>query len=174
MSRIRITIYAIYGIVGFLVGFSFILPNTYTVYRDTLIDAQADKIHHYVGDLDQWPNWTTWKKHDPSLAINVLKPKGKGANQRWLGASGTGSLTFIREETWYGVDYDLIIDNNPPSRASILYSLKDEKTHVEWTMKGVVDIPVAGPYMAMVMDGMLGNMLAENLESLKLVVEQNN
>ncbi|AWB65508.1 hypothetical protein C2869_03245 [Saccharobesus litoralis] len=174
MSKIRIAVYAIYVFVGLIVGFSFILPNNYSVYRGVIVDAQPNEIHEYVGNLDNWSDWTLWQQQDPSLKIAVLKPTGVGANQRWGGDSGTGSLTFIREDTWYGVDYDLIVDNNPPMRASILYSLDGNMTRVEWFMRGKVNIPIAGPYMALMMDGMLGSMLQDNLDNLKRVVESAN
>ncbi|WP_111980422.1 SRPBCC family protein [Algibacillus agarilyticus] len=173
MSKIRIFIYAIYAVLALIVTCSYFLPNTYQINKSILINSAPDKIHYYVGNLDNWPEWSLWLKQDPSLNIQVLQPTGKGASQRWQGTSGKGSLTFIREDKWYGIDYDLIIDNNPPSRAGIHYILEDSSTLVEWVISGKVDIPIAGPFMALLMDSFLGGVLQDNLENLKHVVENN-
>ncbi|NTS78335.1 SRPBCC family protein [Catenovulum sp. SM1970] len=171
MTIIKYLSYLVSGAVLFFVAFGLYLPDDYKVERQIKINAPADEIHIYVGNLDRWHKWTIWQDLEPDMQINVLKSEGVGAEQRWSSKSGTGSLTFTRTDDFYGVDYDLVFDSSTTAKAGIHYSLADQATIVSWQMSGQVTTPVIGPYVAMMMDGMLGPTFEKSLINLKELVE---
>ena len=177
LSAISIVVILLFaGIVGLF------LSKDYSVSRSVSINASNDLIHNYVGDLENWEQWTTWKLDDPSIVIfKGEKSHGVGAKQSWKGNSGEGKLEFTAASPNKGIVYDLYFDGgDQKSIASMLYSKDDSNptnkglTKVTWTMTGTMDIPILGGYFAMMIDSMIGTMFERGLTRLKAVVEKKN
>ncbi len=150
------------------------LPKEFSVKRTISINAATDTIHQYVGNLDNWEQWTPWKQDDPSIVVfKGIKSQGVGATQSWKGDSGEGKLEVTESDPDKGIVYDLYFDGGEQkSVSSMLYSKDGNNTVVTWSMSGSMDIPVLGGYFSMMMDGMIGKMFDRGLSRLKSVSEK--
>jgi len=172
LSAISVTfIIIIAGVIGLF------LPKDYSVSRSVSIKASNELIHEYIGNLENWEQWTTWKLDDPTMVIfKGIKSQGVGAGQSWKGSSGEGKLEFTASSVINGIEYDLYFDeSNLKSEASMLYSKDNdnaEATIVTWNMTGTIDIPILGGYFAIMIDSMIGTMFDRGLSRLKSVVEK--
>lgn len=171
LKLFSISIAVIILIIG-LIGI--FLPKNFSVSRSISINASTELIHNFVGNLDNWEQWTTWKLDDPSMSIfKGAKSQGVGASQSWKGDSGEGKLEFIESSTEKGIVYDLYFDGgDQKSVSSMLYSKDGDNTLVTWNMSGSMEIPVLGGYFVMMMDSMIGKMFDRGLKRLKIVTEK--
>ena len=80
-------------VLGLVIIVGLFLPGDYMVTRTVEISATPDQIHEYVGDLKRWPEWSPWKKTDPTIEITL------GASQSWTDKSGGGSLTVTQSDS---------------------------------------------------------------------------
>ena len=148
------------------------LPKDYTVERSIVIDAEPAKVHALVGDLTRWSEWSPWEESDPSIRVKPgSQTTGVGASQSWTGGSGNGELIFT-DYSEQGVEYDLIFEDGAwTSEAGIKYGLVNGTTGVSWWMKGSIDMPVVGGYMALMIENFSEPMFERGLERLKLAAE---
>jgi len=157
-------------IVAAVVGF--LLPHAYHVEESININAKPSKIHDYVGDLKMWDAWTPWKEMDPSVQVTFGKEtKGVGASQTWTGKDGVGSLKFTASDPKTGVEYDMMFDKTP-AKGGVRYDQKGDVTTVTWWLKGDMDTPVIGGYLALLMPRMVGSAFKDGLTKLKREVEK--
>ncbi|MFV2061009.1 MAG: SRPBCC family protein [Gammaproteobacteria bacterium] len=150
------------------------LPKDFSVRRSISINASNELIHNFVGNLDNWEQWTTWKLDDPSMLIfKGSKSQGVGASQSWKGDSGEGKLEITESSAEKGIVYDLYFDGgDQKSVSSMLYSKDGDNTLVTWSMSGSMEIPVLGGYFVMMIDSMIGQMFDRGLKRLKTVSEK--
>jgi len=159
-----------------LIGFvGLFLPQDYQVTRTITIKASPDKIHHLVADLSQWPRWNPWLELEPSVKVTLGdKLTGVGANQHWTDNSGGGRLSFIASSATTGIIYNIwFSDAKQPAVAHLNYIvLGAEKTKVEWTISGEVQLPIIGFYLAQAMDLMIGPAFELGLNNLEREINQ--
>ncbi len=167
----KIFTYSLTALLVAIAGLGLFLPNNYKIEKSILIDAPSQEVHHYIGDLAKWEAWRQTKQADPSLEITITQATGESANQRWDSENGTGSIQFLRSDEYYGIDYDLIYEGQQPTRAGIHYSSENGKTKVTWTLTGIIDVAIFGPYTAMLMDPIMGPTFEQSLERLKQLSE---
>ena len=151
-----------------------VLPTNFDVSRVAVINAPAEKVHEYVGDLDKWDAWTPWKDADPTIVVTPgAQSSDVGASQSWTGDSGNGSLTVTKSSPTQGIEYDLILDPGESRSVGVMrYSAAGEgNTEVTWSMTGAMGMPVIGGYFAMMMDSWVGPMFEQGLSKLKTAAE---
>jgi len=84
-------------VLGLVIIVGLFLPSNYMVTRTVEISATPDQIHEYVGDLKRWPEWSPWKKADPTIEFTLgALTEGVGTSQSWTDKSGGGSLTVTQ------------------------------------------------------------------------------
>jgi len=150
-----------------------ILPNDFKVERSIVIKATNHNIHQYVNDLKRWPRWSPWLKQDPSIKI-VLGDitEGVGASQQWTAKGGGGHLMITQSSAESGIDYNFYFEGDDTAYpASIHYSEGKMPITVTWSMHGQIDHLILGPYIAMLMNPMVGKSFSEGLNRLKSVIE---
>ena len=174
MKILKSLLSAIIIIIVVVVVVGLFLPTSYTIERSIVIDAPPSRIHEYIGDLKNWDYWSPWKEEDLTLVItHGEKTKGVGASQSWVGDNGDGALTFTKDSSTEGIEYDLVFDGGTyVCRGAMIYDpLEDGETKVTWTMSGDMGTPFIGGYFAMMMDSMVGGMFDKGLSNLKNTVE---
>lgn len=151
-----------------------LLPTAYSVTRSVTIQADVAKVHEFVGDLTKWDQWAPWKDEDPTILTTFgEQTSGIGASQSWVGKDGDGSLTFTASSPTKGIEYDLFFEEGAyKCWAAMLYKPEGKNTTVIWMMKGDMETPVLGGYVALMMDSFVGNMFDRGLAKLKDVVDQ--
>jgi hypothetical protein len=149
------------------------LPRDWSVSRSVTIDAPQPRVHALCEDLEQWPAWTPWFKTDPELEITLgAITRGTGASQSWRGKGSAGELVFTRCEPDWGVAFDLVFTDRGTRAASTLcYAAADSGTVVTWDMQGDSGWNVLNRLLGVMMDPVMGPMLEDGLERLKLVAE---
>ncbi len=148
----------------------FVLDGRYDLSREITIKAPPEAIHRQVGDLDQWPNWLPFTKHDPSVKTIVEKPTGVGAHQHWTSDNGNGKLTFTTSDEQKGIEYDMVFDEKWKAQGAITYIKVGDDTRVIWRMTGQNE-DFMGKWFAVAMRPMMGPKLEEGLSDLKAKVE---
>jgi hypothetical protein len=148
----------------------FVLDGKYELSREIAIKAPPAEVHKQVGDLQQWPNWLPFTKHDPSVNVTIEQPTGVGARQHWTGKSGNGELTFTASDEEKGVEFDMLFDKKYASKGSLSYAKAGDDTRVTWRMTGQND-DFVGRWMAVLMPYMVGPYFEEGLGDLKKKVE---
>ncbi|WP_444996622.1 SRPBCC family protein [Aliikangiella sp. IMCC44359] len=162
-------------IILFIIG-GLILDNKVNVTREIEIQASPEKIHLFVNDLNQWPQWTPWIDLDPTIKTTIgAVTHGVGAMQSWTGESGSGSLTFTQSSPENGIVYDLTFEGDPTVYISgMRYSANGDKTIVTWYMTGEMQPIIIGNYFAQLMDVFVGDSFSSGLNKLKKAVESSN
>lgn len=158
-----------------LLTLGLVLPSSFSVSREVVIDAPTNIIHQHINDLYRWPDWSPWQEMDPSVKVTIGKvTMGKGAVQHWQDDSGGGQLKFIASDPDKGIEYLIWFGDSPqPAFASMRYHRhSDTITRVSWSLEGELDSPVVGPYLAMMMDEFVGPAFKLGLDNLKREAER--
>jgi len=150
----------------------FFLPGDYSLERSIVINAKPADVHKVVGDLARWEDWMPWKESDPSIHVTLGdKTTGVGASQKWTSKDGAGSLVFTASDKDKGVEYDMTF-GEWTSKGAVRYEEVGKSTKVTWSMKGAIDTPVIGGYMALLMPQMISGQFDKGLQNLKRAVEK--
>lgn len=139
----KVLFYVLFAVVTFVVTLALLsqrLESTYMIERDILIKAPIDKVFAEVSDLKKWPNWSPWKKRDPSVeyVFDGDKTQSVGDKCSWKSAkSGSGTLTITESSPPNVFAYTLQFDDwsNVPTGEFHLIHMGDE-VKVVWTMRG--------------------------------------
>ncbi len=176
MKILKGFLFTVLALVVVFVAVGYFLPKDYDMERSIVIDATPERIHAYVGDLEQWDKWMPWKEADPSIEVKLgEKTKGVGAHQSWTGKDGKGELTFTASDPDKGIEYDMAFimdeDTRAESHCVTSYEKVEGGTKVTWAMKGTMPGAVLGGWFAMLMDSMAGKDFDKGLSKLKALAE---
>jgi len=151
----------------------FMLPASYTISRSIVIDAPPTDVHTYLGDLNNWPNWTPWFKGDSNLEVSIgTVAQGVGAHQTWQGNSSSGELTITRCEQDWGIAFDMALDKGRKMTAcTMCYTPVEGGTEVTWDMAGDNGLNIFARFASLALDPIIGPMFDEGLLRLKMVTE---
>ena len=150
-----------------------LLPSQYKIERQMIIAAPADQVHLWVGDLEKWSLWTPWLADDTSRDINLgALTTGKGAQISWKNDTGGGDLEFTRCQADWGVAFDMTLGKRKRlSACSLQYRQIAQGTEVTWQLQGDSGLDIFGRYFNLMLNPLMGPMLDEGLEQLKLLAE---
>lgn len=151
------------------------LPHEFKAEQSIVIKADPAAIHPYVNDLKRWPKWTAWKEQDPGVVIRYGKvTSGVGASQVWQGRHGKGHLHITASSPDNGIAYDIFFGNDTnPSISAIEYQhLGKDSSRVIWRLRGEIDVPVIGGYIALVVAAMTDKTYHKGLVRLKNLIEK--
>lgn len=160
------------ALVVVIVGF--LLPSGYTITRSIVVQAPPERVHEFVGNLDQWPRWTPWLRTDPTLVITPgALLAGEGAHQSWHSKTGGGEMTVTRSQPDWGVAFNMVLGKHKRmSACSLLYHPTPTGTEVVWQMQGDSGLDIFGRYFNLLLDPLMGPMLDEGLARLKMLAEE--
>ncbi len=173
------TLQIISAVILIIVLFGFLLDDSYYVEEKITINTSREIIHPLVNDLKQWPKWEPWTDMDDTI-VTTLGPitEGVGASQKWTSKDGPGALTFTSSSLEKGIAYDLYFGGEDASEKTLTtmsYSLESpdnpDQVTVTWTMKGVIGVPVLGPYIRMMVESQTPAMFRNGLKKLKTAAE---
>jgi len=151
------------------------LDKSYDLNRSIIIDASPRDVHAFAGDLEKWDQWMPWWEEDQSIEVTRgKKTEGVGASQTWTSEQGNGEITITASDRKTGIDYDMAFisgEKRMPSKGAIRYEEVGKKTRVTWSMKGEMNIPIMGGWLAATMDMSMGKQFDRGLANLKAKVE---
>jgi hypothetical protein len=139
----KVLFYVLFAVVTFVVTLTLLsqrLDDNYMIERDVLIKAPIEKVYTEVGDLKKWPEWSPWKKHDPSIeyVFDGEKTTSVGDTVKWTSAKeGGGQVTITEASAPSTLSYKLKFDgwSDTPTGGFQLISMADG-VRVVWTMRG--------------------------------------
>lgn len=157
-----------------LVVVAFFLPQRYMVQRSVHIQATAETVYGYAGDLRRWKEWGVWYERDPQMKIEYSeKTDVVGGWTAWETQGQKGKMTLTALQ--------------PPSRVSYRLEFPD----MDMASAGLVEIvPTAGGvnvtlsdqgdlgknpikrWFGLFLDGMIGPDFEAGLAKLKQVIEK--
>lgn len=163
----------VFAIIFAVVGL--FLPLEYTAKAQMDIPGSVKQVHSLVGNLETWEQWGPWAKSDPDMKITKGPTTGLGATQSWESSEGNGRLVFTAVDPQRGVEYDLFFDQFPKSTAQFAYEpVEEQKTKVTWTMKGKMEMPIVGGYLAWFFKKVISKSFLDGLENIKKIIKQEN
>ncbi len=169
------------AIIVVLIALGFVLPADRHVERSITMDAPASEIHALVSDFAAWDSWSPWAKIDPDATYS-LTGSGIGQTMTWESDHpkvGNGSQTITKIEPGH-IQTKLSFDGQGTATADFTFEdAGNGQTNVTWSLdtnmrEGVpLWMKPMGPYVGMMMDGMIGPEYEKGLANLKTIVEAN-
>ncbi len=149
--------------------------SSFSITRQTHIDAPAERVHQLIDDFRNWQQWSPWEGLDPDLQRTYSGPEtGTGAQYAWSGnrKAGAGSM-LITGSTPGQVDIALRFTKPFKAENSVTIALRpdDTGTAVSWTMTGERNALMRVAAKAMNLDTMLGKDFEKGLAQLKTAAE---
>ena len=145
------------------------LPARWEVSRSTVIGAPAGEIHPYLEDFRAWQQWMPWGvERDPSVRTTYSgAERGPGAVTSWTSEKdGPGTMEITASDPARGVWYDLNLEFGLV-KGAFLYEARAAGTTVTWWSAGDNGWNLAGRWMGLLMDGMLGADMEQGLAALQ-------
>ena len=154
LLRIAIALGLLVGIVA-LIGS--LLPRDYAFESRVEVAAPPEDVFPWLNNLDQWQNWSMWRR-DRIEGLSVQtgpKKEGVGAVQTWSEPRGRGKLWITASEPDRRVEYKLDFENFPTMDSTIQLVPSGQGTTVIWTSRGKLPSgPFYGYFGSIFGDGM--------------------
>lgn len=165
-------------LVAALLAFAATRPDTFSIERQTTIQAPAGKVFALIDDFRRWDAWSPWEKRDPAMKRTFAGPSsGKGAVYAWEGNDEVGSGRM-----------EIIDPSSPPARLTIRLDFTrpfeahnitefaltpaGDATQVTWRMHGPSPFLSKLMQVFVSMDSMVGKDFEAGLANLKAVAER--
>lgn len=160
----RITAGALLAIV--FVGL--LLPPEARVRRERVIDAERATIFWLLNDFRQIDRFSPIADGDPNARVSFSgAPAGTGAAVSWNGRIiGSGLETILESEPYTRIRTGIRYGNGRAASNSILLDADDGGTRVTWTYRRDYGWNLAGRYFALLIDGIVGPDIEEDLGRL--------
>jgi len=169
----------IIGVIVVLVVAVFIwlsmLPDSYRVERNIVINASPELVMENIVNFKNWENWSPWVEKDPNAAYTLSGVDGEvGASMRWEGNDsigvGTMTITGIEENKLISYSLAFIKPWESSSEGVFKINISEEGTEVAWVDEG--DLPFFMRWMGSAMDSWIGPDFEKGLAKMKVVVEE--
>lgn len=164
-------------IAGLLV-FASTRPDAFTVQREIVIKAPAEKIYPLVNDFHQWEVWSPWEKLDLAMTrTHSGAPAGKGAVYGWKGNKDVGSgrmeITDIAPPSKVLIKLDFFDPFESQNTTSFDFQPQaDGSTRVLWVMQGPMNYVSKLMSVFVSMDKMIGKDFEAGLANMKAAAEK--
>ncbi len=173
---IKRVLFTVLAILALLILVGLVLPQRYATSRTVQIQAPAEAIFPLIAELRNWPQWEPFLRDDPgSVTTYGGLTTGVGASQSWTGGQNRGRLTFTVFEPQVGIEYDLVFTNgehdSPGHSWMRLAPQTDGSVTLEWGIRGEMNVPVIGGYVALFADKPIGSRLERGLGEIKGLAE---
>lgn len=150
------------------------LPNTYTVNRSTIINAQDSVVFKNVASFHNFLKWNPWNRMEPTAKVEISGKIGMpGHLYQWEGEElGKGHMQIQEVKLYSDIDLQLTFEE-PFNQAQNHFSFErvTEGTRVTWTMQDQSDA-VLDKWIYLNMDNMVGKDFEDGLKSLKELSEK--
>lgn len=152
-------------------------PNTFSLVRSAHLSASPERVFLKLNDFKNWAAWSPWEEMDPNMQRNFSgSASGKGAKYAWVGNKkvGEGNMEITRSVAPSNIELDL--NFLKPFKASNVTEFtltpKAGGTHLNWEMRGPLNLFMKLMHMFMDMDSMVGKDFEKGLAKLKALVEK--
>ncbi len=151
------------------------MATPYTVRRETIVLTPAAPLHDLLADFHAWPRWSPWEDLDPDMGRTYSgAERGVGARYAWDGnrRAGRGTMEVTGDEPGR-VEVALAFEKPFPSRSRVEFVLtqEGEETHVEWLMRGELNLAMRVFSLVKPMEELVGPDMEKGLARLKAAAE---
>jgi len=160
-------------VIGAIVVIGVLLPSDPGVERDLLIDARPATVFWLLNDIRQINEWSPYSENDPNARIMLSgPPSGVGASISWSGRIiGQGRQTIIESVPFERIVSEESSADRIEARHTISLTEEDGRTHVTWRREQHFGFNLAGRYFGLLLDGIRGPELAQDLARLAEMAE---
>ena len=163
-----------------IIGLFFIIPlfldTEYNLKRTILVDAEKESVKNYMGNFNNFQEWSPWAEMDEQMEVEVSGESGTvGSKYEWEGNEDVGegvmTITDVSEDT---VKIQLVFEEPFESESPTYYAFKevDGKTEVTWYMEGEMSYPWNIVTLFTSMEDAVGKDFEKGLEKMKVRVEK--
>lgn len=153
-------------------GGAAMFPSDFSYAQSTVIKADRDDVHEWVGDMKKWNEWGPWKEEDPEMKTTYSeKTTEAGGWQSWTGPkAGEGKMEFTKVSETEGVEYRIWFNEKDTGVGGIKYEDAEGGTKVTWWWKGPAGYPLERWFHKLA-GSMMDDMFNKGLSNLKGKVE---
>jgi hypothetical protein len=167
-----IILYILLGLLAAVLILAALRPNTFTVQRQAVINAPAERIFPLINDFHHWEAWSPWDKMDPTMKRTYSGAQsGPGAKYAWLGNKkvGEGSMEILSSQAPSKVTIKLDFLKPFEAHNTTVFSLSPAQngTTVVWMMTGPANFMTKLFGLLFNMEKMVGKDFERGLANLK-------
>lgn len=154
-----------------------IKPGRFSVHRDIVVRAPAEKIFPLIADFHRWGSWSPYENKDPAMKRTFGgAASGKGAVYAWEGNKNVGSgrmeITDVSAPSKVVIKLDFFVPFEAHNTAEFTMLPQGGATNVIWVMHGPAPFMSKVMQVFMNMDRMIGKDFEAGLARLKAVSEK--
>jgi hypothetical protein len=175
-SMIKLILVVIIVLIGGVLAYAAVRPDTLHVQRTTSIKAAPDKIFPQINDFHAWGAWSPYEKKDPAMQRTYSgAQKGNGAVYEWNGNRniGQGRMEITSASpSKVTIKLDFLKPFEGHNVAEFTLEPKGDVTDVTWSMDGTSAYAAKVVGIFINMDNMIGSDFEAGLASLKAIAER--
>ena len=154
-----------------------IKPGRFSVRRDIVVRAPAEKIFPLIADFHRWGSWSPYENKDPAMKRTYGgAASGKGAVYAWQGNKNVGSgrmeITDASAPSKVVIKLDFLVPFEAHNTAEFTMLPQGGATSVTWVMHGPAPFMAKVMHTVINMDRMVGKDFETGLANLKAVAEK--
>lgn len=152
------------------------MADTFTVERETVVDATPAAIYESLVDFHHWEAWSPWEGLDPSMTRTYGgAAAGVGATYAWHGNRkvGEGRMEIVRADahTLVGIKLEFLKPFKAQNDTTFTIDAGDAGSTVTWSMTGTKTFMTRVMGIFWPMDKVVGKDFEKGLARLKSVTE---
>jgi hypothetical protein len=169
-------IYILGALILFLLIAAYLMPATYRVEKNIIIERPLPLVRTRIADLNYYSQWNPWQQSDPTSKQTVTGTAGRpGHRYSWEGKKvGVGSLTLQNANDRH-VHFELEFVKPWKSKASDNWAFEEwgdgSQTKVIWQNSGGLPWPIAR-LMGPLIQKNLHHQFETGLQNLKKMCEE--
>ena len=153
-----------------------IKPGRFSVRRDIVVRAPAEKIFPLIADFHRWGSWSPYENKDPAMKRTYGgAASGKGAVYAWEGNKNVGSgrmeITDVSAPSKVVIKLDFFVPFEAHNTAEFTMLPQGNATNVTWLMHGPAPFISKLMQVFMNIDKMVGKDFEVGLANLKKLAE---
>ena len=144
MKFIKPILYALLGIMFIYFISNLFFDQKFEIETSIEIESSPYVVYEQISNFENWVNWNPWVTKDTSLEMSYSNPSfDVGAYMNWKSQNtGNGRIELISNEFLKQLDYEIVINQNPPFFANFI--LQPNGNSVVLTWKNFGDLPFLG------------------------------
>lgn len=177
MKIVKIIIQVVVGLMVVLAVIGWFLPSESFLYRETTINAPAERIHEVLNDMTKMSQWSPWHEIDPEGTKYVFEgpQSGVGSTMKWESDHkdvGTGSQKIIESSVPNKVKTEMYFGGSKdPAYATYTITSNGNSCLVKWDFEADFGSNPFMHYIPLMMESQLGPSYEKGLSNLKALIE---
>jgi effector-binding domain-containing protein len=167
MKYIKSILFALFGIMFIYVISNLFFDPQFEVESSIEIESSPYVVYEQICNFEHWANWSPWTTSDTSIEMTYSNPSfDVGAYMNWQSQNtGNGRIELLSNEFIKSLNYEIVIDQNPPFYANFVLQPKSKNVFLTWKNYG--DLPFLGRIFGPIISKMIKSDHLSGLQQLK-------